>query len=546
MSTLNSENAPKSRSGWRYLLPLVAILIGVGGTALSWLFPSDQLDRAFRVLGTVVAGGLGTIGLLVWYFFLAGLNWQIRLGTLVLLAVAAGGFAALVRDVKFTGDMIPIFIFVWQPSPDDLLEEQLANQKGKEIEAPQLSAGVSTDYPAYRNRKRDGIISGPALARDWEKNKPVELWKHRCGRGHSSFAVVGNLAITHEQRGDEEVVVAYDTKTGLQRWAHSYEAKFYERAGGVGPRATPTVVEDSVYAYGATGILVCLNVRTGEVKWSVETLEDSQNVSWGSCSSPLVYDKGDGTKLVVVAPGHNGGDNPQDTLAAYNCNNGEKEWGSGEYPAGYSSPMLATLANHPQIIYFDGKGVGGYDSVGGQELWRHEWITQEDINVAQPLVLDGDRVFVSSAYGVGCAMLKIKYQEGNWSVDEPWKNLNLRCKFTSPIHYQGHIYGLNDGLLTCLQAETGERKWEGDFRFGHGQMLLQDGLLLITTEEGKLTLVEANPNEFKPLSIIEVFNERTWNPPSLADGRVYMRCDGRHQWMACYDLRAEKTEEDKD
>src|SRR5262249_7412171 len=154
-------------------------------------------------------------------------------------------------------------------------------------------------------------------------------------------------------------------------------------------------------------VLTCLDVATGKPRWSVETLKDNANLKWGMSGSPLVYDG-----VVVVSPGVQQPGAPGGTLVAYDRATGQQVWAAGAAPAGYSSPMLATLAGRRQVLLFDGKGLAGYDAADGKELWRHPWETQEDINVAQPVVLEGDRVVVSSGYGVGSALLHVTQDAG--------------------------------------------------------------------------------------------------------------------------------------
>jgi outer membrane protein assembly factor BamB len=196
--------------------------------------------------------------------------------------------------------------------------------------------------------------------------------------------------------------------------------------------------------------------------------------------------------------------------------------------------MLATLAGVRQIVLFDGEQVAGYATVDGKLLWAQKWTTMNGINVAQPLILPGDRVFISSSYQVGCTLLQVALTADKWSVERLWpkENLNMRCKFTSPVAYNGYIYGLDDGILACLDPETGTRKWR-DGRFGHGQLLLTEDLLLILSETGKLALVQATPEGFHQLGVIPVFSDRTWNYLALADGMAFLR---NEREMACYDL----------
>jgi outer membrane protein assembly factor BamB len=198
--------------------------------------------------------------------------------------------------------------------------------------------------------------------------------------------------------------------------------------------------------------------------------------------------------------------------------------------------MVATLCCRRQVVLLDGEGLAGYDTDAHRELWRFPWDTQQGINVAQPLVLDENRVFISSGYGVGCAMLKVTESRGEWSVNPLWgPRLTMRCKFTSPVAHKGFLYGLDEGILVCLD-ESGTRQWKGG-RYGHGQLLITENLLLILSESGSLVLVEANPEAPHELGRLPVFEHKTWNSPALAGGRAFLRNDRE---MACYDLREQE------
>jgi outer membrane protein assembly factor BamB len=183
------------------------------------------------------------------------------------------------------------------------------------------------------------------------------------GAGWSSFAVVGRFAVTQEQRGEEELVVCYDIPTGGVRWVHTNEARFSEKMGGDGPRATPTIAGGRVYALGATGILDCLDGASGKVVWSRRTLDENQlpNLIWGKSSSPLIVDD-----LVVVS----GGDVDHSSLLAFRKDTGEPAWQAGDDKASYSSPTLATLANVRQLLSVNAGSVSAHDPATGKLLWE--------------------------------------------------------------------------------------------------------------------------------------------------------------------------------
>jgi outer membrane protein assembly factor BamB len=531
---MSATEVPAARRGgafFRVWLPLLILALAATAVALLWSVLKPEWDRGVRIFNTeLIVVGTGLL-LLLWLLCFSGLRWWLRVGTVLVLAGAAFG---TIRSVEVTGDMEPVVHFRWSRTPAELLEAH-RRQHGPSVAPMQAAAAAprATDYPEYRNRQRDGIVTGPALARDWKTNPPRQLWRQPVGGGYASFALVGDAAVTIEQRREDEAVVCYDTATGQERWAHAYLAFFTERLGGDGPRATPTIAGGDVYALGATGRLTCLDLVSGQPRWSVEILDNDpkNNIPWGMSGSPLVYDQ-----VVVVNPGKQTEAAAGRALVAYDRATGKPIWSGGETRAGYSSPMLATLAGRRQVLLFDGEELGGYDAADGSKLWRLGWTTHMGINVAQPLVLEGDRVFISSGYSVGCALVQIAEAGGQWTAQPLWKNTLMRCKFTSPVARAGYLYGLDDGVLVCLDQHTGDRKWKGG-RYGHGQLLLSDDLLVILSESGKLVLVEATPEGHRELGSIAALDGKTWNHLALADGKAYVR---NHREMACYDLSERK------
>jgi outer membrane protein assembly factor BamB len=524
------EAPPRRRSFLRFWLPW--IILALGGVALAgiWAWPDPEWPAVFRMASTMGVTSLTLLLLGLWFVLFSGVRLWLRAVT-VLAAAGAIWFLPkyLIRIEHFSGNLIPVVHFVWEKPASEAVEAWRRQTAGEKVSPVDLSERP-TDYPGYRGRECDGLIHGPDLARDWN-TPPRQLWRHPCGGGYAGFAVAGNGAVTIEQRGDREAVVCYDTDTGLERWVYDYPAHFKEQMGGEGPRATPTIAGGDVYSLGAEGKLVCLDGATGKLKWQVNVLEDNDNIQWGMSSSPLVYDR-----FVVVDPGNQKNTAKYGTAAAFDRQTGELVWKSGTARASYSSPQLFTLAGKRQLLLFDGEGLAAYDPEKGTGLWRHPWKTNPPVNVAQPIVLPGDRVFVSSHYGLGCAMLQVSLDySGNWAVKELWKKMTMRCRFTSPVaddQYQ-NLYGLDEGVLVCLDPKDGSRKWRGG-NYGHGQLLRAGDLLVIQAEDGDLVLVAVNGDGGHELGRFAALKGHTWNYPALADGKVYVRND--HE-MACYDLR---------
>ena len=492
MSTMDPQ-VPAAPRRWRFRLgfPCLLVVVAIAVPAVLWSMPDERLERGPRVFGTEAAWILAALGSLFWL-----LVYYRRVGLVFLLlgAILVAGMYFRVIDVKNDGDLAPTSVhlhlgFLSTPA-SELVSYRAANPTLPAEANPEFLAAGAEDMPAYRGVNRDGVVVGPELERDWKKHPPRQLWRHPVGAGYAAFAVAGNVAITIEQRETDEAVVCYNADTGTERWIYSYPTAFTEALGGPGPRATPTIYEGEVYSLGAEGRLACIDGASGKEKWHVDILEGNGNLMWAMSGSPLVY--GD---VVVVNPGVQKEGESLRALVAYDRKTGKRVWGSGTTKAGYASPMLATLAGVEQVLLFDGVEIAGYAAKDGVKLWSHPWKTHMDINVAQPLVFDGDRLFISSGYGVGCAMLHITRADNAWSVKELWRNRLLRLKMSSPVAYQGHIYGQDDGFLVCLDAEKGERKWRGK-RYGHGQILLAGDLIVVLAENGKPALVE-QPQAFR-------------------------------------------------
>jgi outer membrane protein assembly factor BamB len=519
---------PRVRRLW---IPAAVVVLAAAALAVVWL-PARDVDRMQRVVNSYMVTFVALLLLALWLVGLSGLRWWQRLAGL------AAGFGLIVlafNNANFDGDMLPVAPWKWRVFAGDPVARH-RQQQGR-AETPIDLTIKPTDWPGYFGPNRDGAAQGPELARDWKANPPKLVWRQPLGVGWGGFAVAGNAAITIEQRDSKEAVVAYEVATGREFWRHEYPEAFRrtEAMGGDGPRATPTIDGGDVFSYGATGKLVCLDGRSGQEKWSADTLQDNEVIYWGACSSPLVAGN-----LVIVNPGEQKDRRDGRAVVAYDRATGSKVWSGGNAKAGYASPVLATLAGRRQVLVFDAEGLASFDLADGRELWRYPWVTNPEVNAAQPLVLDDDRVFISSGYNHGCALLKVSESGGAWRAEEVWKKDNkpLRCKFASPVAHRGHFFGIDEGRteLVCIDQKDGQEKWRGG-RYGHGQLLRCGELLVVLAETGELALVEANPEAFRELGRFPAIEGKTWNVPALAGGFVFVRND---HWMACYDLRAKK------
>jgi outer membrane protein assembly factor BamB len=377
----------------------------------------------------------------------------------------------------------------------------------------------------FRGPNRAGVYAETEIDTDWPAAGLPRLWKQPVGGGYASFTVGEGRAYTIEQRRDHEAITAYDIETGRELWALTYPALFDEIMGGAGPRATPVYHQGLVYSLGAKGDLYCLAAKTGKPKWSKNILADNatENQKWGMAASPLIVD---GT--VVVTPGGA----PGKSIVAYDRLSGAPIWRALDDRAAYTSPILATLAGRRQIVWVSGQRAVGVAPENGALLWEYAFPGQMDMNCSQPVAVDESSVLLSSAQGPGAALLEISKTGATFAARPVWRNNRMKNKFNSSVLYRGYIYGLDETILACIDAKTGDLKWKGG-RYGYGQLLLAGGYLVVTTEQGDVVLVRATPEGHQELARFSAIEGRTWNIPAIDNGLLLVRNSSE---MACFRL----------
>ena len=385
----------------------------------------------------------------------------------------------------------------------------------------------ASSWPGFRGQDRDGVYR-ESIRLSWEGLAP--MWKKPIGGGRASFAVAGGRAFTIEQRRRDEVVAAYDVMTGRELWTNAWPERFsYWMGGGEGPRATPAWADGFVFALGARGELRCLDAATGRLVWRTDILKDAgaKNLSWGMAGSPLIA--GD---AVIVLPGGPAGR----SIAAYDRRTGKRLWTALDDKTAYVSPMQVTLGGVPQFLVVSAKRLVGLSLDRRDVLWEFPWKTGHDASAAQPIVIGEQRVFYSSGYGAGAVVVELTKAGDRFAVREVWRNIRMKNRQSSSVLHDGFIYGLDEGILACLDGATGELKWKGG-RYGHGQLLLAGGHLVVTTEDGELVLVAATPEKLQELARVPALDGETWNVPAFAGGILLVR---NTKEMAAFDLRVQR------
>ena len=499
------------------LLIIVSLTVLVIGSV--WLL--DAGHRQDKVALTVLLLILTVFLEIVWLFGFSRLAWRVKFLFFGVILLCIAAFVILFRFDGFSGDLAPKFEWRWREAPQHSVGTSYAQD---------TSAKFLTDYPQFLGPNRNAVITNIKLNTDWKNNPPELVWRQPVGAGWSGFAVVGDSAITQEQEDEWEKVVCYDLHSGKEKWTHRDKARYYTALGQLGPRATPTIDGDRVYTVGGTGILNCLDFETGKQIWSTNIFEENGAAAppWGVSVSPLVLDE-----LVIVSAGG---------AVAYYKGTGEIAWTGQRIQSAYSSPVLLTLAGTEQVVLFDDGLVTSHEPTTGKLLWKHPWTAAGVECVAQPTPLPGDKLLVSTAYGIGAKLFQIsksnpseKFNVNKFNVNLLWETTYLKAKFTTIIYYEGYLYGLDDGIFVCIDPSDGTRQWKRG-RYGHGQTLLISDVLLVLTESGEIVLLEPNPEVHKELARFPALTGQTWNNPALTGNYLLVR---NNREAACYRLLTE-------
>lgn len=458
---------------------------------------------------------------LLWFLLFSGLSWRVRRLVCAVLAVAALLGLALFKYDGVSGDLIPKFRWRWGNTGPPPLQVTAADG-AQVVPAPPGAA----DFPQFLGPHRNCRLDEPDLETDWKTHPPQELWRLPVGKAWTGFAVSAGMAITQEQREDQELVVCYQLDSGKILWSHADATRHEDPLGGVGPRANPLIADGRVFTQGATGILNCLDLATGRVVWSKDILtgNGAKRPEYGVSASPLLVGE-----MVVVMPGNRSGA----TLAAYHRDNGTRLWIGGTQSASYSSPVVAAIGGVEQVLHLGRDALVSYEPTNGKVLWEFPaWPQNQQPNIAVPVTLSGDRVLISSGYGRGSRLAEIKREGTAWTAQEGWSTNRMKAKFTNLAESGGLVYGLDDGVLACLDPADGQLKWRGE-KYGHGQVLFVKSRLLIMAEDGSVVQAEVDGTGMKELGRFQALNEKTWNPPALAGNYLVVRND---QEAVCYRL----------
>ena len=374
---------------------------------------------------------------------------------------------------------------------------------------------AAADSPQWRGANRDGKSADTGLLAQWPTGGPRLVWKAQgLGEGYSSFAVVGNRLYTQGQQGDREFVLALDVATGRQLWK-TPTGRAVDNDKGNGPRGTPTVDGNRLYALAADGTLVCLEIDTGKRVWGADFVADFKGRAprWGYSESPLV----DGDR-VIAAPG-----GPGAAIVAFNKATGAVIWKSQDDGAAYSSAIAFDAGATHGLAILTANAAVGLNVKDGALLWRYTNAVNRVANIATPIVAH-DYVFVSTDYGTGCALLKLTPQGSAVQASEVYFNKDMRNHYTTSVLVGDYLYGYSSGILTAMEFLTGKVAWR-DRSVGKGNCTYADQRLYCMGEDGAVGLIEPTPKAYTEKSRFEIPRgaNPTWTQPVVANGRLYLR-----------------------
>lgn len=377
----------------------------------------------------------------------------------------------------------------------------------------------AADWPQYRGPNRDGRSTETGMLRSWSSDGPQQLWRSALGSGYSGIAVTAGRVFTLFSDEKAEYMVALSAADGEEVWRHHLDSVRTDSQGD-GPRATPTIDGNRAFVLGARGRLAAVDVESGNQNWVVDLRSElgAKVPQWGVSTSPLV----EGDLLIVEVGGQ-----ADRGLVAFDKSDGRIVWSTVSGKPGYSSPIAVTLLGRRQVIFFPAEGLVGVAADTGERLWSVPWKTSYDVNAATPIFVPRDSFFISTGYDTGAALVRVRAVDERYQADFEWKSRDMKNHFNSSVVVGDLLFGFDNAILKCLDVRSGREYWRA--RGSHGgygkgaSLLYADGLLFVLGGEGLLGLVEATPEDYRELTVAQVFDGRSWTMPSLADGVLFVR-----------------------
>jgi outer membrane protein assembly factor BamB len=399
--------------------------------------------------------------------------------------------------------------------------------------AVRLTANVKESgaiWPQFLGPDRNNRSREKGLLAKWPEGGPKRIQTITgLGVGFSNISIADGVLYTMGNHGQRELVLAFNPDSGKSLWEFD-NAAAYHNGYGDGPRSTPTIDGEQLYALGGTGELVCLDRKSGTKIWQKNIVKEfgSGVPGWGICESVLI----DGDRLICTPGGRDA------TMVALDKKTGATVWKAAvpqNDPAAYASPILVEAGGVKQFAQLTARGTIGVRAGDGKFLWRDDSSANRTANCCAPVASDG-MVFTASGYGKGGSMVELSSSGGETSCRFVWHSDDLIVHHGGLVLHEGHIFGTNDEFLNCVELKTGKLKWKANC-VGKGSLTFADGRLIVRSEGGAVALVEATPakyNESGRFNQPERSGKSAWTYPVVAGGRLYLRDQDK---LLVYDVK---------
>jgi outer membrane protein assembly factor BamB len=448
------------------------------------------------------------------------------------LAALGAGYSALIKTDGVWGDFSFGFNWRWNQSAEQKALSEIRQAEKRTSSQPIDSQGVLGElklaaWPGFRGPQGDSAQRGLRFSDDWRAHPPQEIWRKRLGPAWSSFSIGADRLFTQEQRGENEAVACYDSKTGEPIWSFETPSRFFESLGGLGPRGTPTLSDGSIYALGAEGILVKLDAMDGKLVWKADLKEASgrkEPPMWGFSCSPCIE-----SGVVIV---HAGGKGDKGVIA-FNVEDGQVAWTAPAGEMSYSTVQKIKLLDQTYLCLLSNTGAHLWEPATGKSLYNYEFVHQ-GYRACQAQVIDGNKLLIPAGMGTGTRLVEFTSGDNGLEAKEVWTSKDMKPDYNDILVHDGNIYGFDNAIFACIGLEDGKRKWKGG-RYEKGQALLlaDSGLILVISEKGELVLLRATSEKHQELGKIAALSDKTWNHPVVVGDRLYVR---NAQEAVCYQL----------
>ncbi|MDA2923201.1 PQQ-like beta-propeller repeat protein [Acidobacteria bacterium AH-259-L09] len=393
-----------------------------------------------------------------------------------------------------------------------------------------VGAMAAPDWPQWRGPERTGVSQEKGLLQEWPAGGPPVVWSITgLGKGYGTVAIQRDHIFVQGTKGKDSVVFCLNRRDGKILWSSALGTNLKQSRGG-GPRGTPTVDGERVYILTENGDLACLQTRDSSVVWYRNILRDfkGRNPNWLVSESPLI----DGNHVIVTPGG------PNASVVALDKMSGKTVWTSKELSdrAAYSSCLVADVQGVRTVLAFTASAAVGLRATDGKLMWRYRPVANRTANVTTP-IFRNDKVFFTSAYGTGCALLALKAQGNEVKAEEIYFSRDMQNHHGGVVLVDGYVYGFSGRILTCMDFETGKRVWRAR-SVGKGSLTCADGRLYLLSENNVVGLAEATPEGYREKGRFVIQDEGwpSWAHPVVSGGQLYIRNQGR---LTSYNIKAD-------